>query len=78
MDARQAWASSQKKDQEYFGTSIKTDKQNYKEYMSTLKSDRITSHNSQPWFFLENLAKSGTLHIDVIEWEIEWDSDCSE
>lgn len=63
------------KSQKYAGASIRTDKQNYDDYMHTLKTDRITSHNSHPWFFLENLAKSGTTHLDVTIWLAVWDRD---
>lgn len=58
---------------EYAGVRIRTNKQTYNEYLSTMNSDRITSHNSHPWPFLADMAKSGKSHIDVVIWQAVWD-----
>ena len=61
------------KNTEYHGVRIRTDKQTYEEYISTMKSDRITSHNSHPWPFLADMEISGIKHIDVVIWQAVWD-----
>lgn len=69
-----------KKCLEYAGVSISTETLTYEAYEASLKSDnsRVSSHNSHPWAFLENLANSGKRHLHLLIYEAVWDKKVQE